>query len=201
MARSHQTAERTDDDQTVAAVREPNLLRFGLRQLFLFVSAAAALCAVLAGSGLAWRIVIGSFAALAAAHVFGTMVGTRLRDTSADVQRWKATRPGGDRDDPIATPPPFRLADLSLPAESPLALYQPAGRRRAFVVGMALGLAAGAAGIHWGVGKDVTWPELALGSVSCGVIGAWIAMLGTSFWTIARHTWRDASAEDRKQSG
>jgi len=70
-----------------APEREPILFRFGLRRLFVFLSAATVLSAVLARVGGVWTVFIGLGAALVAAHVLGTFVGTRLRDTSRELQR------------------------------------------------------------------------------------------------------------------
>ena len=68
--------------------REPQLVRFGLRQLFACFSAAVALIALVARMGGVWPIIAASVSLLVAAHVLGTFVGTRLRDTSAEVTRW-----------------------------------------------------------------------------------------------------------------
>jgi hypothetical protein len=181
--------------------REPNLMRFGLRQFFLFISLATLLIAAMATLGGVWPWVIGSLAALVAAHVLGTFLGTRLRDTSAEVQQWKA-RPGSpDRDEPVALPQPVSVADLNLPATTSLASYEKIGRWRNWLVAAAtvIGFAAGGAGIHRAVGDDVTWPGVALGAVSCGVIGAWAALLGVNFYMIARHVLREANRESKSR--
>src|SRR5690349_8911063 len=86
--------------------REPNILRFGLRQWFYFVSGIIVLCAFFARLDGEGAIVLASVVALIVAHVFGTFLGNRLRDTSDDVVRWKA-RPGSeDADRPISLPQP-----------------------------------------------------------------------------------------------
>jgi hypothetical protein len=178
--------------------REPNLARFGLRHLFFFFSVATVLCAVLAKVGGVWPIVIGSLVALVAAHVLGTFLGTRLRDTSEEVQRWKG-RPGSpDRDEPVALPQPVRISEIRLPEVTPLASFERIHRWCAWCIaaGAALGIGLGAVGIYAAVGDQVTWLGLALGAVSAGVIGAWTALLGTSFWTISRHALRQANKEE-----
>jgi hypothetical protein len=176
-------------------ILEPQLFRFGMRQLLLFVAAVAALCALLAASGGAWRIIISALVALAAAHVFGTVVGTRLRDSSRDLQRWKSQGPPGSRDEPVATPPPIHWSQLGLPAATPLAHCESAPRRSqaALAAGMTLGAASGAAAIEYGLGQSVSWAGVAMGAVSCGVIGAWAALAAASFYAIARRTWKQAS--------
>jgi hypothetical protein len=65
--------------------------------------------------------------------------------------------------------------------------------------GTVLGFATGGVGIHRALGEDVTWPGLALGAVSCGVIGAWAALLGVNFYTIARHVIREANRESKSR--
>ncbi len=179
---------------------EPNLMRFGLRQLFFFVSLVAALCAAMLTIGEASRMMLGSFVALVAAHLFGTFLGTRLRDSSAEVQQWKA-RPGtSDRDDPVALPQPVQVAELRLPAPT-LASFEKIGRWRHWCVGAgtAMGFVFGGACISRAAGDDVTWPGLALGALSCGVIGAWVALLGVNFYAIARHTLRQASRDSLRE--
>jgi hypothetical protein len=180
-----------------APEREPNLARFGLRQLFFFFSAATVLSAALAQVGGVWPIVIGCAVALVVAHVFGTFLGTRLRDTSAEVQHWKC-RPGSpDRDEPVALPQPVRFDEIHLPATTPLASYEQLHRwcHVCIAAGSAIGFMLGGIGIYIAGGDEVTWFGLAMGAVSCGVIGAWAALLGTNFWTISRHAFRQASKE------
>jgi hypothetical protein len=58
------------------------------------------------------------------------------------------------------------------------------------------GSGLGAAGINAIAGDHVTWFGIGLGSVSCGIIGAWAALLGTSFWTISRHALKHATKEE-----
>ena len=180
----------------VAAEREPNLVRFGLRHLFLYFSGATIVVAALTQMEGFWPLVLGCIVLLAAAHVFGTFLGTRLRDTSAEVQRWKA-RPGSrDRDYPIATPQPVRVAELKLPPPS-LASHERIGSQCRWVVaaGTVTGFVLGLLALNAVAGQDVTWPGLALGAVSCGVIGCWASLLCTNFYAIARHTLRQASED------
>lgn len=176
---------------------EPVLLHFGLRQLLGFTAGVSVFFAAIAASGTGWRIFLLAMAALVAAHVVGTFLGTRLRDTSSEVQRWKALRSPESPDDPVATPPPIRLADLGLPSGSPLALCETAPRRRAgaLAVGALAGSLLGAAGIGWSLGDQVSWAGYALGAISCGVIGAWAALLGANFFSISRRAWKQASTD------
>jgi hypothetical protein len=180
------------------AEREPNLLRFGLRQWFSFVSAIVILCALLARLEGVGPIVLGSVVALIAAHVFGTFLGTRLRDTSGEVYRWKGRAGSPDSDTPVASRQPIALEELALPAATSLADRTSDGKRSraALALGGLSGLLLGGWGIHLLAGPTATWPGLALGAASCGVIGAWTALLWISFWAIIREAWRHASKED-----
>jgi hypothetical protein len=176
---------------------EPVLLQFGLRQLLSFTAGMSVFFAVVAASGTGWRIVLLSIAALVAAHVAGTCLGTRLRDTSSDVQRWKALRSPGAHDDPVATPPPIRLADLGIPTGTALALHESAPRRShwALAAGALTGSCLGAGGISVALGNQVSWAGYAVGAISCGVIGAWAALLAASFVSIGRRAWKQASTD------
>jgi len=174
--------------------REPHLFRFGLRQLFSLVSAAAVLCTLLAVTSGPWPWIIAFFAALVMAHVAGNFLGTRLRDTSEEVKHWKSVHSATGPDDPASTPEPVRWAELGLPAQTPLAWHAPAPRRLCWVI---IGVAAasatgGTVALVLLAGEHGSLPALAVGAVSCGVIGAWASLLASSFWAIARHAWRHA---------
>ena len=66
----------------------------------------------------------------------------------------------------------------------------------ALAIGAAGGFACGAWAINELAGPSVTWPGLALGAVSCGVMGAWGVLLIASFWAIARQALRNASRDE-----
>lgn len=181
-----------------SAEREPNLLRFGLRQWFYFISGIVLLCALFARLEGEGSIVLASIVALIVAHVFGTFLGTRLRDTSGEVVRWKARYGSIDADTPVALPQPVLLAEVQLPETTSLAGHSNDSRRsrRAVGLGALIGFGFGAWGIDELAGPAVTWPGLAFGAVSCGVIGAWISLLVSNFWVIARQALRHASRNE-----
>ncbi len=183
-------------------IREPHLFRFSLRHLFAYSSLAAVLAALLARLDGAWPMVIASSVALAGAHVFGTFVGTRLRDTSRDVQQWKS-RPGSlDADEPVALPQPVDLAAFRMPETTPLA-FRPEEMRPSrvpLVLGMLLGTVLGAIGLYGIADKQLTLLGLALGGVSCGVMGGWIGILATSFFSISRDAWQHAARNQPRSS-
>jgi hypothetical protein len=199
MSTAPESAVTPDKPANGAQIREPNLMRFGLRHLFIVFSLAAVMFALMATMGGAWPIVISSLAALIAAHLFGTALGTRLRDTSSEVQQWKS-RPGSpDADEPVAPPQPVRVNELRLPVTTPLASFEKVGRWRrcCIAAGAAAGACLGLAGILIAGQGDVTLPGLALGAASCSILGGWTALLAVNFYSIARHTLRQATSEPR----
>jgi hypothetical protein len=181
---------------SAAASREPHLFRFGLRQMFAFTSGVALLGAVMALLGGRLGATLGFATLLIAAHVLATSVGTRLRNSSREIQRWNAGRPGAPFDGP---PPaaPLGVADRAALAASPLALSERAPWRTAFAAtaGVVIGGTLGAAGIPLIAGPQAPASGLVVGAASCGVIGAWLALLAANFWMIARRTWRDANGD------
>ena len=177
--------------------REPHLLRFGLRHMFVMVTLLSVLCASLVLTKGAWPLVIGVVTILVAAHVFGTMVGTRLRDTSQDVQQWRAANPDLDDDAPRAQLGPVQLESTPLPPTTPLADRGHANHWLLWFVlaGALLGFVVGGAVLGLTIGSRISWPGLIVGALSCGVLGSWAAFLASSFGTIARHAWRHAHEE------
>jgi hypothetical protein len=180
-----------------ASAAEPHLLRFGIRQLLLFVAGAAALLMLMLRTEGAWPLVIGTSVALVAAHVVGTLLGTRLRNSSVDVRTWRSQKYGVN-DTPRTGPANQDLKQLHLPPASSLARQPVASRRGAWslAIGGAVGLLLGTTVLMLVPGGDITWPGLAVGAVSCGVLGGWLTFLASSFWLIARHAWREANAPE-----
>ena len=177
---------------------EPTLLRFGLRPWFYFISAVVILCGLMARLQGTWAVAVGFVAALVGAHFLGAILGTRLRDTSQDVQRWRGRLVSSERDEPIALPQPVNVRTLQLPETTPLAASGARvwWNRWAILLGGASGTGLGAAALWSTRAADVTPLGLLLGALSAGVIGAWIAMLASNFWNIARQAWRHANDRD-----
>jgi hypothetical protein len=190
---SASTSDASPGRPPTAAEQEPQLLRFGLRRFFLFVTGVAVLLGSMALVRGTWSGALAFFAALVAAHVLATLIGTRLRDSSADLQRWAGRR--FDESDP---PPrrgrltPVELASL---ATTPLAKHEIAPLRTvlAAVAGLSAGGFLGAAGVPLIAGPEATGAGIALGAASCAVLGAWLASLVAHFGSVARRTWRDAN--------
>ena len=178
-------------------VPEPQLFRFGLKQMFFMLSLAGVLCGLLVGAEGSWRLVIGLAVLLVGAHVLGNLFGTRLRDTSGDVVRWRAQQSGADL--PVATDQPIELAKLDLPPSTPLASRQRVARWTAWFVGggTVAGLIFGGTTIALTVGSQIGWAGWAIGTISCGVLGAWAAFLASTFSSVARHAWRHANERSR----
>ena len=177
---------------------EPNLLRFGLRRWFAFISTAVIFLGLMARLDVVWALLLASIVALIAAHVFGTFLGTRLRDTSADVVRWKARANSIDADRPVVTGQPVLLKSVPLPEATTLAGQNARSSRShwALAAGCVLGAMVGGAALSRYGGPEISWPGITLGAVSCGVMGAWAVLLASNFYAIAREAWRHASQHD-----
>ena len=178
--------------------KQPQLFRFGLRQLFFVVTLLSVFCALMATTEGGWPLLIGAGTLLVGAHVLGNLIGTRLRDASADVQAWRAKNPQLNADRPRVNTEPYEIEDLGLPPCTPLANRgSVVGQWRYWLVasGAILGAIVGGTLIPWAIGPHVSWPGWAAGTISCMVLGTWLAFLACSFSTIARHAWRHASEE------
>ena len=174
--------------------REPQLLRFHLRHLFLAVTLFSVFCAVMVIAEGPWPLVIFSSLLLVGAHVMSTAIGTRLRDTSSDVRNWLLTQPDAHLEQPQVSDRPLDQVREQLPPSSPLATKQRVTRWTSFfvIVGILIGLIGGATTIGFTIGQRIGWAGWLVGTISCGVLGAWLAFLASTFGAIARHAWRDA---------
>lgn len=185
--------------------REPHLFRFGLRQFFGFVSGTVMLLGAMAYIRGGWSMGLGFLAALIAAHVLATFVGTRLRDSSAEVQRWAGRRLGGALEG-VETPPQrgrLTSAELAAFATPPLAKHERAPLRTllAAVSGLAAGGFLGAVSVPLIAGPEAIGAGIALGAASCAVMGAWLALLAAHFWSVARRAWSDANTAGASAKG
>ena len=178
---------------------EPQLFRFGLKQMFFMLSVAGVFCALLVGADGSWPLIISLAALLLGAHVLGNLLGTRLRDTSEEVLQWRAQQSGTGSDSPVATGQPIALAELDLPPRTPLASRQRVAHWTAWYVGGGLigGLILGGTIMALTIGPRIEWAGWAVGTISCGILGAWAAFLASTFSSIARHAWRDANERSR----
>ena len=199
---------RSDPLSTDAAFPEPRLpgqtppaepqlpiLRFGLRQLFWFLTVV---CLVLTSVVAAPRPGIAPLAVLLAVlvvvfHVVGTALGSRLREHSNEQIAWdSAHKPATDR------PSTARLPATS--ARSPWHERGQPIRWRWGLIGTGAA-AGGSLGTVVFLRVDALAPSLSgvvFGALSMAVVGGWMAFLGSNFWVMLRRGWRDAVAHERK---
>ena len=170
------------------------LLRFGLRQLFVFIG----LISLLFGAMAIWR---GSVAfmmmlatAIVALHVLATAIGSRLRDRA-------------DRETVLGTAASTlnerheRLASLRAAPRSP---WHSRGvtilpwLTQLIVVAVVFGGVVGAAYLAITIGYRTSPAGVIVGGVSVAVLCGWIAFLFGSFYGVFRHGFREALAEQQK---
>ncbi len=173
---------------------EPQLLRFHLRHLFLVVTLVSIFCAAMVATQGPWPLVICGGVLLVGAHVLGNLIGTRLKDSSEDVDQWLLTQPGHQHEIPRITTRPLAEVKSSLPPSTPLARSDRIAQWTFWFVvgGSLLGLAGGIVGLALVFGTSAGWGGWIVGALSSGVLGAWLAFLASTFGSIARHAWRHA---------
>jgi hypothetical protein len=178
--------------ESPAPLREPHLLKFRLRQLFLWVTVLSVLFALIAATDGPWPWVIVIVALMVAAHVFGNLIGTRLRDTSQEVVRWRNSDPRQTADHPQMTPQPCDISALPMPPETNLRNFgrMIRGMRWFLLAGLLVGLAFGGAVLWLTIGQRIGWAGWIVGTISGAVMGTWIAFLAVSFTTISRDALR-----------
>ena len=162
--------------------------------MFLLVTLLSVLCALLVLTDGSGPLLIVVSTLLIAAHVFGTVIGTRLRDTSHEVLQWRSAHPKLDNDAPQAEMQPTLRSRADLPPATPLANHGSVSNWLLWFIlgGALLGTLIGALTIALTIGPRIGWPGWAVGILSCGVLGTWAAFLASSFSSIARHAWRHA---------
>jgi hypothetical protein len=176
---------------------EPRLpvLRFGLRQLFWFLTVV---CLVLAGVVAAPTPGVARLAVLLAVlvvllHLAATALGSRLREHADEQIAWRAAHNGAAEKDRTV---PARPAT----ARSP---WHERGQPMRWRWGL-IGVGAAAGGILGTVvflrvdALAPSLPGVVFGALSTAVVGGWIAFLGSNFWVMLRRGWRDAVAKDRQ---
>jgi len=159
-----------------------------------FCSVLLTLMTVTDGPG---PMVIGVATLLVAAHVIGNLIGTRLRDTSQDVSRWRVEQVGSE-DLPRVPDLQETRVQLELRTDTPLAAF---GRTTRWVIwlvvaGSTCGALLGSITLALTLGTGIGWAGWTVGTISCAVLGAWAAFLASSFSAIARHAWRHAHGKE-----
>ncbi len=183
--------------ESSARLREPHLLKFRLRQMFLVVTLLSVLSALVAMTNGPWQWLIVFTALMVAAHVLGNLIGTRLRDTSGEVIRWRSADSRQAPDHPHTTSP-SDLASLPLPPNTNLANFGRLvrGLKWFLLGGLTLGFILGITVLALTIGHRIGWAGWVVGTISGAVLGTWLAFLAVSFTTIARDAWRQAHGRE-----
>jgi hypothetical protein len=183
--------------ESPAPPREPHLLKFRLRQLFFVVTVVSLLCASIALTHGPWPWIITIIALMVAGHVLGNLIGTRLRDTSEDVVRWRSADPRQSPDHPLTTLP-GDLANLQLLPETNLRNFNRLvhGMKWYLLGGLATGLILGGTALALTIGHRIGWAGWMVGTMSGAVLGTWLAFLAVSFTAIARDALRQAHGRE-----
>jgi hypothetical protein len=173
------------------------LFRFGLRDLLVYT---AFLCLVLVGmlltKGIAAAVVLMA-ALVVAAHVIGTALGSRLRESSG---RFRFDEPSVAEFDEES----WRIADHMTFHAARRSCWHGrgrAGRRRIstmILAGAVFGGLAGGGLIWFTVGDRTSLAGVLVGSISLAVLGGWFAFLAANFYMIFRHGLREAAESDRE---
>jgi hypothetical protein len=187
------------DPAPVAA--ELPLFRFRLRQLFVFVAALSTLLAAVVSSQGLIALALLLAVSVVAAHVFSTVLGTRLRGQadraqalnqqnfpSFRVNDGRLGRPGGVVDlPPVRRSPWHRRGSTLLP-------WLP----RLVITGIVLGGVGGAMTLAAAIGHRTRPAGILVGSFSLAVLGGWVAFLGGSFYGIFRAGLQEALADQQE---
>lgn len=172
---------------------EPQLpvLRFGLRQLFWWITAVCVLLAVLAAipTGMSLLALVLAISVVTL-HVLSTAIGTRLRDHANQRREWETGQNPGVH----ATATMHSITPVEPARRSPLHGHdQPLRRMRiCLTAGAAVGGLFGMAALSLLLGNRTTIAGIIVGAASTAVVGAWIAFVAASAWSIFRQGWRDA---------
>jgi hypothetical protein len=183
--------------------------RFNLRQMFWFTTLAGLLLAAMVAvpgpriASLAWLLA----ALVVALHVAGTALGSRLREHADRQRAWDASGAGGGKwsgaEEPLPEPRADREAATAIRVRPAISIYRHRGLPMPWLplcvgIGAVVGLCLGAMLLAATVGNRASALSVLFGGVSTAVVGAWLAFLAASFWTILRRGWLDAVAEHRR---
>ncbi len=125
---------------------------------------------------------------LAACHVLGNSLGTRLRGLHAE-QLPETEFPGRVPKQRHPVPPAILANTTQLRDRAPLHQMT----RLATLCGAIAGGLVGAAGVWRILGDRLTISGLLLATVSSCVVGGFLGFMGGSFWEIFRGAWRQAA--------
>ncbi len=179
------------------------LFRFRLRQLFVFVAGISALFAVLGAIQGLPSLVVLLGVVVVSAHVFATTLGSRLRARADQEQIFESAE--RLRFESIASTSD-RLARVAMVRAQPRSPWHARGAtalpwlRRLVLTAIAFGGVVGAVYLAVTIGYRTSPAGVIVGSLSFAVICGWFAFLCGSFYGVFRHGFRDAVAEQRKDS-
>jgi len=167
------------------------LFRFGLRQLLAFITLLCLLMAAMAiWSGLT-ALVLLLATLVVGFHLFSTALGTRLRWHADQMQiQSLATLAAGRAVEP-RPPEPEHRSPWHECRSTPLPW-----RVRWIAVAWFLGTVVGALLLGGTIGHRSSVAGVAVGSFSFGVVAAWFAFVGYSFYGVFRHGVQDAMVSD-----
>ena len=160
----------------------PRWPQFGMRSLFVFVTACCIIFALFGLLGRLWALAFGWMLLMTAVHVAANVWGTRLR------HRNPAAAPRLDR------------AGLQHDVEPPVIVCAPATRLRErarlswlrVAMSVLLAILGGTLGVGllWLVGMD--YGSLAIAGMSAAVLGGFLGFLASSFFEVALCAWWEA---------
>jgi hypothetical protein len=170
------------------------LFRFGMRQLLAFVSLVSLLMAGMATFSGLIALVLLLATLVVSFHLFSTALGTQLR--------WHANRKQSQSLPTPAAAQPFvprpALPDQRSPWHKCHSTPLP-WRLRWILLAWLLGTLVGAMLLSGTIGHRSSVAGVAVGAFSVGVIAAWFAFIGYSFYGVFRHGLRDAMAKDARE--
>jgi hypothetical protein len=176
---------------------DPQLFRFRLRQILLFVAfVSLLLAAIVSTSGLTAAVLILATLVIVF-HVLSTSLATQLRSHTDRSIAQRAAAPNQDKVQinsveraPHANPP---RSPWHGRGSTPLPWLT-----RLIAAAMAIGGIAGAALLTLVIGRETSAAGIIVGSLSLAVVAGWITFVGYSFVNVFRHGLRAASADERR---
>ncbi len=179
------------------------LLHFGLRQLLCFMAAISALFAALASTGGLTALVLLLGVTVVTLHVLATSLGSRLRERADRLQVFEAAERLPIESIASALERSERLAAVRSAPRSP---WHARGTtvlpwlRRMVIVAIVCGGVTGAVYLAATIGYRTSPAGVLVGGLSVAVLCGWFAFLLGSFYGVFRHGFRDAVAEQQKDT-
>jgi hypothetical protein len=172
--------------------------RFGLRQLFAFVTFVSVLMTgmVLAGGLTALALLLAMLVVLF--HVFSTALGSQLRTHSHQLQGELRTHHGADRLTHSLGPAINAKQQPRSPWHERRSTPLP-WRTQLIAVAAICGGVVGAILLNATVAHRSSTAGIAVGSLSTAVVAGWFAFLGYSFYGVFRHGLRQAMDDERRR--